>query len=800
MANNGHFPNKEEPVFKPVSIHTSQLLRGALLALVAAPGALSLMAGGPEDAALASLMAMRADLGLDQNHGFRLRGTQKDELGQSHIRFQQTYKGLNVFGGTAIAHLAQGKHSRPLTYALKQDIDLTVTPSLQYSEALAIAYADLNPKGPFAFAPTVDLVVLPIERTRVKASRSAVPKDRLNAEDLLREVQAYHLAFHIHTELENGAEETAHTDYMIDAHSGAILKKWDTLQTTNVVGTGNSEYSITVNLNTNWNGSAYELYDTVRGMTFKTYDLNHSTPGSTDPFTGTLYSNSTTIWGDGGNYAGGSTSSANGQTAAVDAHYGAAKTYDYYLNVYGRNGIDGLGTPTYNRVHYGTGFDNAFWSGSRFCMTYGDGGTRFRVLTALDVAGHEMSHGVCDATAGLIYSDESGGLNESNSDIQGNMVELFARSGGVLPSTTSSSNTCWTVGEQVMLAAPALRYMYKPSKDGGSPDAWYTGIGRLDVHKSSGPNNRMFFFLSQGASSVASSEFSSAYTPSSFPGIGPAKAARIWFRALTSYMTPSDFYTDARFSCLNAASALFGASSAEYEAVQNAYAAVNVGLSAQAVAVTVNPHTAAVSTGGIVQFTATVTGTTYTAVTWTVIEAGGGYVDYNGKYFAPSLPGTFHVQATSQADTSKFDQATVTVTSSSDFLFSEVESNDTLGTANIIPSGNGTISGTVSSMSDLDFFAVTVIPGHTLTATLSSGDDALAILDVSGFTLASVTGPGGSVSYANSGSTTVTVYVQVKGYKQCAGTLAPTTPNPAINPDPNPCLNIYGSYTVSIQR
>ena len=142
-------------MFKPVSIHTSQLLRGALLALVAAQGALPLRAGGPEDAALASLMAMRGDLGLDQNHGFRLRGTHKDALGQSHVRFQQTYKGLNVFGGEAITHRAKGGPFLPLTYALKQDIDLSVTPSLQYSEALAIAYADLNPKGPFASEPTV---------------------------------------------------------------------------------------------------------------------------------------------------------------------------------------------------------------------------------------------------------------------------------------------------------------------------------------------------------------------------------------------------------------------------------------------------------------------------------------------------------------------------------------------------------------------------------------------------------------------------------------------------------------------
>ena len=202
-----------------------------------------------------------------------------------------------------------------------------------------------------------------------------------------------------------------------------------------------------------------------------------------------------------------------------------------------------MGTPTYSRVHYGLGFDNAMWSDSCFCMTYGDGNF-FKVLTALDVAGHEMSHGVCLWTAGLPYSGESGGLNESNSDINGNMTELYARSGSTLPSSTPNTNTCWTLGEQ--LATKPLRYLYKPSLDGASPDAWSSTIGSLDVHYSSGPNNRMFFFMSQGASNNSTSNYYSSYTPSGFTGIGPSESARIWYRALTAYMTSSTNYAAAR--------------------------------------------------------------------------------------------------------------------------------------------------------------------------------------------------------------------------------------------------------------
>src|ERR1043165_8459586 len=116
-------------------------------------------------------------------------------------------------------------------------------------------------------------------------------------------------------------------------------------------------------------------------------------------------------------------------------------------------------------------------------MTYGDGdGTTFSPLTAIDVAGHEMTHGVTSRTAGLVYSGESGGLNEATSDIHGTMVEFYSRGGS--GSTIGNTGGTWTIGEQ--LATNPLRWMYKPSKDGASADAWYSGVGNLDVHYSRG--------------------------------------------------------------------------------------------------------------------------------------------------------------------------------------------------------------------------------------------------------------------------------------------------------------------------
>ncbi|UUZ51659.1 M4 family metallopeptidase [Massilia sp. B-10] len=158
-----------------------------------------------------------------------------------------------------------------------------------------------------------------------------------------------------------------------------------------------------------------------------------------------------------------------------------------------------------------------------------------------------MSHGVTAATSNLVYRAESGGLNESNSDIGGEMVEAYAQrhgTGSVVPNTGND----WVTGQEISKNGDPLRWLYKPSKDGRSPDAWSTKIKRLDVHLSSGPNNRMFYFLSQGSNASSSSEKYSKYltrAPLAMTGIGSDKAFRIWFKALSTKFTSATNYADA---------------------------------------------------------------------------------------------------------------------------------------------------------------------------------------------------------------------------------------------------------------
>ncbi|MEV7713990.1 M4 family metallopeptidase, partial [Streptomyces sp. NPDC088270] len=208
------------------------------------------------------------------------------------------------------------------------------------------------------------------------------------------------------------------------------------------------------------------------------------------------------------------------------------------------------------------------------CMTYGDGSGNANPLTALDVAAHEMTHGVTSATANLVYSGESGGLNEATSDIFATAVEFY--------SNTASDPGDYLIGEKININGDGtpLRYQDKPSKDGASKDSWYSGIGNVDVHYSSGPANHFFYLLSEGSGAKVINGVSyNSPTSDGLPvtGIGRDKAALIWFKALTTKFTSTTNYASARTGTLAAAGELYGTTSAEYKSVADAWAGINVG-------------------------------------------------------------------------------------------------------------------------------------------------------------------------------------------------------------------------------
>ncbi|MEU9309831.1 M4 family metallopeptidase [Streptomyces sp. NPDC048256] len=476
-------------------------------------------------------------LGLGAQEKLVVKDVVKDNDGTLHTRYERTYAGLPVLGGDLVVHTPPASPAAGTVSTTFNNNRRTVSvksTTATYSKAAAETKALTAAKALDAQDPAA--------RSARKVIWAGEGTPKLAWETVVSGLQ------------DDGTPSKLHV--ITDAATGAKLSQFEGIET----GTGNSQYSGTVTIGTTLSGSTYQLNDTTRG-THKTYSLNNGTSG-----TGTLMTDADDTWGTG--------SGSNTQTAGVDAHFGAQTTWDFYKNTFGRSGIKNDGVAAYSRVHYSTAYVNAFWDDDCFCMTYGDGTSSTHALTSLDVAGHEMSHGVTSNTANLNYTGESGGLNEATSDIFGTGVEFYANN--------SSDVGDYLIGEKIDINGDGtpLRYMDEPDKDGGSADSWYSGVGNLDVHYSSGPANHMFYLLSEGSGSktINGVTYNSPTSDGvAVAGIGRAAALQIWYKALTTYMTSSTNYAGARTAALSAATALYGSSSTQYAGVGNAFAGINVG-------------------------------------------------------------------------------------------------------------------------------------------------------------------------------------------------------------------------------
>ena len=251
----------------------------------------------------------------------------------------------------------------------------------------------------------------------------------------------------------------------------------------------------------------------------------------------------------------------------VDAYYNnAGTTWDFYNNKFNRDSYDNAGAVLIGSVHYSVNYCNAFWNSTQMVYGDGNGSSCLPLARSIDVTAHELTHAVTERESGLIYSGESGGLNESMSDIFGNSAEAFADGGGTGPLQVSADT--WKVGEDIL--PPALRYMNDPAADGSSLDFWTSGAGNVDVHYSSGISNLAFYLLSQGGTHPRGK------STQQVNGIGIENAVRVFYAINTDYLTSSSNFLAARNASMTAANAL-GFTQAQKDSVQNAWAAVGVG-------------------------------------------------------------------------------------------------------------------------------------------------------------------------------------------------------------------------------
>lgn len=349
-------------------------------------------------------------------------------------------------------------------------------------------------------------------------------------------------------------------EVFVDAKSGTVLGTNQLIHETNAPGTAVTAYSGTQSITTDQtSATSFRLQETGRagGTAVQTFNLKK----------GTNYASAVDFTDTDNNWNNVNTSM---DQYATDAHWGAEKTVDYYWAKFGRKSIDNNNFAIKSYVHYSRNYFNAFWDGSR--MTYGDGSSTYvaKPLTAIDVCGHEITHGMTSKTANLAYQKESGALNEAFSDIFGNSIENYAR--------PTKSN--WKLGEDFYV----IRDMANPNAY-NQPDT-YLGTkwvsvtsctpsstnDQCGVHTNSGVANFWYYLLVTGGTGTNDKGFVYNVT-----GIGWDKAAAIAYRTLTTYLTSSSTYANARTYSIQAATDLYGAGSAEVTQTTNAWNAVGVG-------------------------------------------------------------------------------------------------------------------------------------------------------------------------------------------------------------------------------
>ncbi|MEV7673055.1 M4 family metallopeptidase [Streptomyces sp. NPDC088752] len=478
-------------------------------------------------------------LGLGSDERLVVKDVLIDADGSRHVRYDRTYRGLSVIGGDLVVHLAEDGGITGSDLAHQGAIRIAgTTPKLTAADASARAVKHArHVKRAKADSKDSTLVVYAVGKIPVLAYRSTV----------------------------TGEGETGPASrqaVIVDATSGVPLDQYELHQS--ATGTGNGVTVGQVSIETTQTAGGYTLTDAAHGGTI-VYD-SYNSPQSNPKQNARTFSKTTNSWGNG--------TSSSRESAAVDASYGLAKTWDYYKNSFNRSGIrnDGRGARAY--VHVDNSLVNAFYDDDCFCMYFGDGSSQNgnTPVTALDVAGHEMSHGVTAATANLTYSGESGGLNEATSDIFGTMVEFSAGNTG--------DPGDYYIGEKLNMSGGYMRRMDNPAADGSSLSCWNSGAGSADVHYSSGIGNHFFYLAAEGTGAKTiggRSHTGTTCNNDTFTGIGKDKAAAVWYRALTTYMTSATNYAGARTATLQAAADLYGTNSQERYLLSKAWAAVSVG-------------------------------------------------------------------------------------------------------------------------------------------------------------------------------------------------------------------------------
>lgn len=462
-----------------------------------------------------------------------------DDLGMDHLKYHQEYKGVKVLGGELILHAQHGviELANGFTYATC-DLE-NVIPTLDIETVKEMVELK-NPSTALTekqmqFAGDkweIELVIYHASRSSVNASLAYQVIYRPNLIDRIIHIVDAHTGsfisehnaickFHNHDIHNHEAGEECSAAVILDGQTATATDLLGVNRLINIFDQGNTFYMI--DASRSMYQPAADVFN-ANGV-IVTLDALNTSPENNN-FDYTEVSSNNNSWND---------------RTSVSAHYNSGKAFEYFQDVHNRNSIDGNGGNIFSLIHVadqnGNGMDNAFWNGQ--AMWYGDGNQAFQPLArGLDVAGHEISHGVVQSTANLTYQGESGALNESFADVFGAMID----------------RDDWQMGEDVVniqfFPSGALRDLEDPHNGAASGDfqggfqpkhvnEMFTGSeDNGGVHINSGIPNHAFYLFATA--------------------VGKDKAEKVWYRALTLYLTASSQFIDLRLATERAAEDLYG--------------------------------------------------------------------------------------------------------------------------------------------------------------------------------------------------------------------------------------------------
>ncbi len=471
-----------------------------------------------------------AEMGLSEKDKMEPIQQLSDQLGFVHNKYQQFHNGIEVVGARYSLHIKDDL-VKSASGHFYPNISINTKADIHPDDALDIAMESMKAEK---YSWEKHDVLHP-EHSHDKPKPTLV----IVGKNYPRPSEYYHLAYQIDL---YSQEPFDAQQYYVDAHNGAVILQLPLLQHSTVPAQGVTKYYGTQTIYVDSIGpNEYLLQDLERGDGVITYD------NSTN-----VFENDSKFW---------DLTNADQDEVAIDAHFAATEYYDYLLEKFNWTGLGNNGEALKTRIHAGD-FVNAFWNGS--FATFGDGNCNNGPLTTLEVVSHEFTHGLTDYTSDLVYSDDSGGINESLSDVFGKALEHHV--------TPNDFN--WNIGSSFLLTdyVEPFRSMEDPNLYNNPK--YYKGQYWTDggsVHSNSGVGNHWFYLIVEGKNDVNEMD-----EPYNVIGMGMDKAMEIVFRTQSVYLGPNSTYPDYYEFSSQAAEDIYGVGSPEFLAVQEAWKAVGL--------------------------------------------------------------------------------------------------------------------------------------------------------------------------------------------------------------------------------